>query len=304
MMKDQNILECIGNTPLLNIDDIFVKAEYLNPSGSVKDRIAKYIIEKAEKTGKLKKDYTIVEASTGNTGTAFSFVGGVKGYKVIIFIPQGLSKERYQMMKAFGADVQLVPEGRVDLAVKKAVLLGKKPNYYHTNQFANPWNVEEHENHMAKEILKQHPNPKKIDAVIAGIGTGGTIIGLGRALRKVNPKVKIIGVEPVNCAVAYENMYNLRQACYPHKIEGIGDGFVPPIIKENIRIMDEVIRIKDKDAIDMARQIARQHGCFVGVSSGANLLAAQKVKERGLKNIVTLFPDEGEKYLSEKWFLS
>ncbi len=298
----KNILECIGNTQMLDINGIYVKAEYLNPSGSVKDRIARYIVERAEKTGKLRKGYTIVEASTGNTGTAFSLVGSVKGYKVVIYIPKGLTEERYKMMKAFGADVRFVAKDDVYKAVEKATALGRKNGYYHPNQFANKWNVEEHELHMGKEIIFQHPNPKKIEAVVAGIGSGGTIIGLAKALKRVNPNLKVFGVEPLECALTYEHMHNLRKVCQHHYIEGIADGFIPPIVFDNIHLINEVIRIKSRDAINECHSIAKKHGCFVGVSSGANLLAAKLLKKKGFRNVVTLFPDEGEKYLSEEWF--
>jgi len=297
------ILNNIGNTPLLKVDGIYCKCEYLNPSGSVKDRIAKYFIEKAEKKGLLKKGYSIVEASTGNTGTALSMVGTVKGYKVIIYIPKGLSQERYKMMNAFGAEVRLVPENRMDLAQEKATELGKKKGYFHANQFANPWNAEEHEKFTAKEIIKQVKG-KKIDAIVTGIGSGGTLIGLAKAFKRLNPKVRVFGVEPVKCSLTYENIHNLPKVCKPHHIEGIADGFVPPIIYKNMRLIDDIVRISSNDAIKEAKRIAKDYGCFVGVCSGANLLAAKKIKEKlNLKTVVTVFTDEGEKYLSEKWFV-
>ncbi len=299
----QSIIDAIGNTPLLNIEDIYVKCEYLNPSGSVKDRIAKYFIEKAEKTGRLKKGYTIVEASTGNTGTALAMVGAAKGYKVIIYMARGMTKERYKMMKAFGAEVRLVPESRIDLAVKRSRHLGTKKGFYHPDQFSNPWNVEEHEKFMGQEILQQL-RKKKIDAVVAGIGSGGTIVGLGRAFKKHNRSVRIYGVEPIECAMTYEHLHNMQEVCRPHWIEGIADGFVPKIIYDNIKLLDGIIRIDSSDAIKEAQRIARQHSCFVGVCSGANFLAARQIKKNNpkLKTIVTVFTDEGEKYLSEKWF--
>jgi len=162
MRVKQSIIEAIGNTPLLDIQGIYVKCEYLNPSGSIKDRIAKYFIERAEQTGQLQKGDTIVEASTGNTGTALAMVGAAKGYKVIIYMARGLSRERYKMIKAFNAEIRIVPKNRTDIAVQKARALGNKPGYYHPDQFSNPWNVEEHENFTAQEIIKQL-NGKKID---------------------------------------------------------------------------------------------------------------------------------------------
>lgn len=299
----KTILDAIGNTPLLTLDGIRVKCEYLNPSGSVKDRLARYVIEKAEETGLLKKDTTIVEASSGNTGTAVSMVGAVKGYKVTIFIAEGLSAERYKMMKAFGADVRTVPRDRMDLAVQQAIALGKEKDHFHVNQFASPWNAEDHEKHLGGEILRAFGR-RRIDAVVAAIGSGGTLIGLARAFRRVNPAVKVLGVEPARCALVHGRLHGQSEVCQPHRIEGIADGFVPPLIEDNIALIDDVLLVEDEDAIEEARRIARVHGCFVGVSSGANLLAARRVKDEcpELRNVVTLFPDEGEKYLSEPWF--
>jgi len=301
----KSILDAIGNTPLLDIEGIYVKCEFLNPSGSIKDRIAKYFIEKAEQTGQLQKGDTIVEASTGNTGTALAMVGAAKGYKVIIYMARGLSRERYKMIKAFNAEIRLVPKNRTDIAVQKARALGNKPGYYHPDQFSNPWNVEEHENFTAREIFKQLDG-KKIDAVVAGIGSGGTIVGLGRAFRKHNPALQIFGVEPVECAMTYEHLHNMREECRPHRIEGIADGFVPKIIFNNLKLLTGIIRIDSSDAIHEAQRIAREHGCFVGICSGANILAAKKVRAENphLQTVVTVFTDEGEKYLSEKWFVS
>lgn len=295
----KRILDCVGSTPLIFVEGVFCKLEYLNPSGSIKDRIAKYIVEKAEQRGLLKKGYTIVEASTGNTGTAFAMVGAVKGYKVIIYIPRGLSEERYKMMRAFGADVRFVGENNTLLARKKAHALGKKKGFYHPDQFSNPWNAEEHETHMGKEVYAQLKamNIKTVDAVVAGIGSGGTIIGLGKALKKKYPHIKIVGVEPLECALTYEHLHNQKEICYPHRIEGIADGFIPPIVKRHIHLLDSVIKIKSGDAIRESEYLARKHGLFVGISSGANYLAAKQLK-RKYKNIVTVFADEGEKYLS------
>ncbi|MFT3768983.1 MAG: cysteine synthase family protein [Minicystis sp.] len=297
------ILDAIGHTPMLVIERIFVKCEYLNPSGSVKDRTAKHFVDEAERIGLLKRGDTIVEASTGNTGTGLAMVGAVKGYKVMIFIPEGLSEERYKMLRAFGADVRLVPPNRTDLALQEAIALGKRKGFFHPNQFANPWNAEGHDRQMGQEILRDlgHRRP---DAVVAAIGSGGTLIGLARACKRVSPAVKVFGVEPNKCALTYEHLHSMPEVCRPHRIEGVADGFVPPLVHENIDLIDEVIRIDDEEAIAEAKRIARVHGCFVGVSSGANLLAAKQVLEKtpGLQNVVTLFPDEGEKYLSEKWF--
>ncbi|KYG00876.1 hypothetical protein BE21_56970 [Sorangium cellulosum] len=302
-MDMKTILDAIGKTPLLTLDGIHVKCEFRSPSGSIKDRLAKYVIEKAEETGLLKKGATIVEASSGNTGTAVAMVGAVKGYEVTIFIPEGLSAERYKMMRAFGADVRTVPRDRMDIAVQSASALGKERGHFHVNQFASPWNAEDHEKHLGGEILRAFGR-RRIDAVVAAIGSGGTLIGLARAFRRVNPEVKVFGVEPPRCALVHGRLHDRPEVCEPHRIEGIADGFVPPLVEDNIELIDDVLLVEDEDAIEEARRIARVHGCFVGVSSGANLLAARRVKEERpeLRNVVTLFPDEGEKYLSEPWF--
>jgi cysteine synthase A len=209
------------------------------------------------------------------------------------------------MMRAFGATLRTVPPNRTDLAVKKAIALGKKKGYFHTNQFANPWNIQGHDKHLGQETLADLGR-RKIDAVVAAIGTGGTLLGLAKAFKRVNPKTLAFGVEPTKCALTYEHMHNLRESCVPHRIEGIGDGFLPPLVHESFGLVDDVIRVSDAESIEEAKRIARIHGCFVGVSSGANFLAAKLLQQRDptLKNIVTLFPDEGEKYLSEAWFAS
>ncbi len=302
-MIKSKLLDQIGNTPLIGLDGVNIKLEYLNPSGSIKDRIAKYIIEKAEETGKLKKGYTVVEATSGNTGIAFSFVCALKGYKMKVILPKGLSVERTQMIKGFGADIINVKEDCFSCAIDKCLTYENKRCYL-PKQFENPWNVEEHEKNMGKEILRQ---VKKIDAFVAGVGTGGTLIGVGKALRKKFPKVKLFAIEPDECHLlsssgigkVYGEM-DKNNSCRHHRIEGIGDGIIPKIIKENKDLIDGVITIKSKDAISMAGKLA-ERGYFVGPSSGANFLGALKLKKK-YKNVVTLFPDRGERYLSENIF--
>jgi len=189
--------------------------------------------------------------------------------------------------------------------VQKARALANKLGYCHPDQFFNPWNVEEHENFTAQEIIRQLDG-KRIDAVVAGIGSGGTIVGLGRAFRKHNPALQIFGVEPVECTMTYENLHNMREDRQPHRIEGIADGFVPKIVFDNIKLLTGINKIDSSEAIQEAQRIAREHSCFVGICSGANFLAAKKVRADNsqLHTIVTVFTDEGEKYLSEKWFVS
>jgi len=303
MMK--SVLDSISNTPLINLNGIFVKLEYMNPSGSVKDRISRYIVNKAEKTGLLKKGYTIVEATSGNTGIAFSFIAAVKGYKMIAIIPRGMSRERAEIMRSYGAKVIFVKKDCVACAVDYAKKLARKPKHYMPAQFENFWNIEEHKTGMGKEILHEM---KRIDCFVAGVGTGGTIIGVGQAIKKKFPRAKIIAVEPAECALLSGAGYSRHPihglhkgyTCSHHAIEGIGDGFIPKIIKENKNIIDEVVIVKSDDAIKETKRLARL-GFFIGPSSGANFLAALKIKKK-YRNIVTLFPDRGDRYLSERLF--
>ena len=295
-----SILNSIGNTPMLNLDGVGVKLEYLNPSGSVKDRMAKHVIAKAERTGRLKKGYRVIEATTGNTGIAFSFVCAVKGYSTTIVMPKGLGVERERMIRNFGAELILVREHCPKCAVEQAEKLGKRPRTYLPRQFENPWNIES-EAILGKEILKQ---TRRVDAFVAGVGTGGTLIGAGKAIQKRFPNAKLIAVEPAECPVLSESGFGKHKihgiakgpVCRPHRIPGIGDSFIPGIVERNRKLIDDVITIKSNDAIKEAKKLATL-GYFVGPSSGANLLAAKRLK-RKYKNIVTLFPDRGERYLS------
>ena len=307
-MIDKSILERIGNTPLLNIENILVKQEQLNPSGSIKDRIAKYIIEKAEKTKQLKPNYTIVEATSGNTGIAFSFVSAAKGYNMHVVMPKGMSPERKAIMESYGAKVELVHKLCVKCAVDRAKTIAKRSKHYAPQQFENEWNVEENEKLLGTEILKQTKGIK-IDAIVAGIGTGGTLIGTAKAIKRKFPNAKVIAVEPEECALLTNNkfgthkifgLHKLAHVCKEHHIEGIGDGFIPSIVQRYKHLIDDVITIKSNDATKEAKRIAQEYGCFVGPSSGANLLAAKKLQKKGLKNIVTFFPDSGDRYLKTK----
>jgi len=276
------ILDAIGNTPLLSIDGIKVKLEYMNPSGSIKDRIAKYIIERAEKEGLIKK--RVVEATSGNSGISFAMVCAVKGYEMVVIIPKGLSEERKKIMKYFGAKIIEIPKKD---GVKGALEKEKRMDGYCVNQFGNRWNVLAHYQ-TGREILKQ---VKRVDAVVVGVGTGGTLIGVGKVIRKKFPKCKLYALEPEECSAMTGGL------CKKHGIEGIGDGFVPEIIERNDSMIDGVLTVKTKDAVNMSRKLAKR-GFFVGMSSGANLLGALRVKKMH-KNVVTFFPDSGDRYLSE-----
>jgi cysteine synthase A len=284
-----NLLNCIGNTPYAYLEDIFVKLEHFNPSGSTKDRIAKYIIEKAEKNGKLNKRMEVIESTSGNSGIAFSMVCAIKGYKMNVIIPEGFSKERTYHIRAYKANIIFTPrEENVYGSLKKENELAKNKKYFAVRQFDNEDNIIAFERTLGKEILTQHKN--RIDAFVAGVGTGGTIIGVSRAIRKRYPDAKIFAVEP------YESQVLVGKRPKEHGIEGIGDGFIPGIYLRNKDMVDGVIAIRSKDAINEAKRIASL-GFFVGFSSGANMLAAKQLKKR-FKNIVTVFPDRGDRYFS------
>jgi cysteine synthase A len=311
-MEGPQIIDSIGSTPLAEIRGVYVKLEQLNPSGSVKDRIARHIVLRAEKAGLLKRGYRIVEATSGNTGISFSFVAALRGYGMTAVMPRGMSRERVQMMKVYGADVILAgSEACLKCAVERAERIARRPRHYMPRQFENPWNVEEHFQGIGREILMQMGSlGKRIDCFVAGVGTGGTLIGVGRALKKRFPGARIVAVEPSESALLSGSGYGkgrayrfLGEACERHRshgIEGIGDGFIPEIISRNRGVMDDVIRVSTGDAIAETRRLCRM-GYFVGPSSGANMLAARMLKKR-YRNVVTLFPDRGDRYLSEGIF--
>ena len=290
----KTILDAIGNTPLINIEGIWVKMEYLNPSGSIKARIAKYIIEKAEQDGLLKPGDTIVEASSGNTGNAMSMVAAVKGYKMLVIMPDGMSLERTAISEAFGAEVHKMGDFHVNDALAEAKRLGDLPGYFSPQQFDNEQNVEENRDWLGQEILEQMPALP--DLVIGGVGTGGTIIGVGKAFKAVNPNCKVIALEPSeSCTI-------LCGEVSKHLIEGIADGFIPGIVTRHHHELDGIIDVHSDVAIEEMRRIARVHGIFVGPSSGAHLLAAKRLKEQyKVENVVTFFCDEGEKYINDYW---
>jgi len=292
----KNILETIGNTPLVKIEklnpnprvNIFAKLEGFNPTGSVKDRIALAMVEKAEREDVLFKGKTILESTSGNTGISLAMVGAVKGYKVKIVMPEIMSIERQKILKAFGAELILVKkEDWRDAAIKFTKELAKKDkNLVLLNQFENEANVMAHYETTGKEILEQLKE-KQIDIFVAGIGTGGTIMGVGRKLKEKYPNLKIIGVEP---RVETE-------------IEGLRstEEYLPPIL--NFKEIDQRIIIEDEDAFFTTKEIIKKEGIFVGISSGAALyVAIQKAKEMISGNIVVIFPDRGEKYLSTRLF--
>ncbi len=290
-----SVLDAIGNTPLLELEGIYCKLEYLNPSGSVKARIAKYMIERAEDEGFLKKGDTIVEATSGNTGNALSMVAAVKGYRMLVVMPEGMSGERVSISRAFGAEVLEIGHFHVNEALAKARELGQEPGYFCPAQFESEWNVEENRTWLGPEILDQLPEGVVPDALVMGVGTGGTLIGVGQAFREVNPEVKLFAMEPT------ESETILCGEVGDHLIEGIADGFVPGIFQRHGDKVNEVLSTKSEEAVQTMRRLAREYGLFVGPSSGAHLVAAKRVKEAypELETVVTLFCDEGEKYIQD-----
>jgi cysteine synthase A len=290
-----SILEAIGSTPLLQVEGVYAKLEYLNPSGSVKARIARYMIERAEVEGLLQPGFTIVEASSGNTGNAMSMVAAAKGYRMLVVMPAGMSPERAAISRAHGADVMLIGDFHVNAALEHARILGARPGYFNPAQFDSQWNVEENQEWLGAEILAQLPAPP--DALVVGIGTGGTLIGVGRAFREVNPEVRVVGLEPdESCTIVCGEIAH-------HSIEGIADGFVPGIIQRHGAEVDEYVAVSSPESLAEMRRLAREHGLFVGPSSGAHMVAAKRLRERypRLETVVTLLCDEGEKYITDHY---
>src|SRR5919107_1301240 len=290
-----SILDAIGDTPMVEVEGIYCKLEYLNPSGSIKARIARYMVERAEDEGLLKEGDTIVEATSGNTGNALSMVAAVKGYRMLVVMPEGMSGERVAISRAFGADVLEVGHFHVNEALAKAKELGQEPGYFCPSQFESEWNVEENRIWLGPEMLGQLPEGVVPDAMVMGVGTGGTLIGVGQAFREVNPDVRLFAMEPS------ESSTILCGEIGDHLIEGISDGFVPGIFERHRRLVSEILTVDSEEAIHAMRGLAQQYGLFVGPSSGANLLAARKVKEAfpDLRTVVTFLCDEGEKYIQE-----
>ena len=303
----ENLTELIGNTPLLKISrlagddelyaEVYAKLEYFNPLGSVKDRIALAMIEDAEKKGLLKEGYTIIEPTSGNTGIGLAYVGAVKGYKVILTMPESMSVERRRLVTQLGAKVILTPaaEGMKGAICKAEELNAVIEDSFIPQQFDNPVNLEIHTKTTAQEIIRDTDG--KVDYFVAGVGTGGTVTGTGRALKQNDPDTKVIAVEP------YDSSVLSGEAPGPHAIQGIGAGFVPHIFDREV--IDEIFRVKNKEALETARTAARLEGLLVGISSGAALFAAielAKRKENKGKRIVVLLPDTGERYLSTALF--
>lgn len=290
----ESAIELIGNTPVFKIkeqeSEIYIKLEKYNCGGSVKDRIALSMIEDGEKRGVINKDTIIVEPTSGNTGIGLSMVGAMKGYKVIIVMPENMSEERIKLIKAYGAEIILTPKEKGMLgAIEKANQIAKEnSNVFIPMQFENPANPYCHEKYTASEIIKDVPD---IDAFVAGIGSGGTFTGVTKGLKKYNPNIKCFAVEP------YESSIISGEKPGPHKIQGIGANFIPKNF--DIKLMDEIIRVKSDDAIQEMKDFAKKYGVFLGISSGCAIFAAKVLaKKENYGKIVVIAPDTGDRYLS------
>jgi len=293
--ESDSILDAVGDTPLVNVEGIYAKLEFMNPSGSIKARIAKYMIERAEREGLLTPGDTIVEATSGNTGNALSMVAAVKGYRMLVVMPEGMSGARVAMSRAYGAEILFCGNFHVNEALDRARELGQQPGYFAPGQFESEWNIDENREVLGPEILSQLPAGQLPDALVLGVGTGGTLVGVGQAFRAVNPNVRLFAMEPS------ESRTILCGEISKHALEGISDGFVPGIFERNTALVNDYLSVSNDEAIAAMRQLARDYGLFCGPSSGAHLVAARRLREQfpQLQTIVTAFCDEGEKYLHE-----
>ena len=296
-MYKESVLDIIGNTPMLSLKkltggNVFAKAEFLNPGGSIKDRIAKYMIEEAERKGQLKPGMTIMEPTSGNTGMGIALVGVQKGYKVIIVMPENMSEERKKIIKAFGAELVLTPaEANIPGTIEEVRRrTAEDPTLFVPQQFENADNPKIHYLTTGPEIW--HQLDQKVDIFISGLGSGGTLAGTGKFLKEKNPNLKVIAVEPKNVSALLGHEPGL------HSIQGIGDGFVPAVLDTSL--VDEVVEVTDQDAINTARNLARIQGLLVGTSSGANVWAASQImKKYGEDKIIaTILADRAERYFS------
>lgn len=294
-MLINSITEFIGLTPIVQLKkistgNVFAKAEFLNPGGSIKDRVAKHIIDCAQKEGKLHAGMTIIEATSGNTGIGLALVGIQYGYRVVCIMPENVSEERKKIIQAFGGETIFAPaeENLVGCLKKMQEIVGREPDkYFVVNQFSNPHNPEIHFMQTGAEIWKDMDG--KIDIFIAGVGSGGTLQGIGRFLKGQNPEIKIIAVEPKNSAALLGREPGL------HQIQGIGDGFIPEVL--DVDLVDIVFTVSDEEAIRTTRQLSREEGLLVGTSSGANVFAALHF-DNGRNRVVTVLPDRAERYFS------
>jgi cysteine synthase A len=307
----ENITQCIGNTPLVRMRRVaegcaavvFGKMENANPLWSVKDRIGRAMIDAAERDGLIKEETVVIEPTSGNTGIGLAFVCAARGYRLAVTMPESMSLERRRLLKALGAELILTPaaEGMPGAVRKAEELVAKNPNYFMPQQFKNPANPEIHRKTTAEEIWRDTDG--QVDIVVSGVGTGGTITGVGEVLKSRKPKVQIVAVEPANSPVITQRLAGQPLKPGKHTIQGIGAGFIPDVL--NLEIIDQVVQVQDEDAMETARRLAREDGWMVGISSGAAAWAALKLarleQNRG-KLIVPILPDLGERYLSTRLF--
>jgi len=291
-MLTDNLLDLIGNTPLLRLkgENIYAKAEFLNPGGSIKDRVALAMLEGAERDGRLHPDSIIVEPTSGNTGIGVALVGRLKGYKVRIVMPEGMSEERKKLIRALGAELILTPDADGIAGAVETVrgMAAADSRVYVPQQFENPDNPRIHYEQTAAELWRQMSGD--IACFVAGVGSGGTLQGVGKFLKEHKPDVSIVAVEPKNAAALLGHEPGL------HQIQGIGDGFIPAIL--DVSLVDEVLEVTDEDAIETTRQLGRDYGLLVGISSGANVWAARQLAAKIPGNIATVLPDRAERYFS------
>ncbi len=291
-MLTDNILELIGNTPLLQLkgERVFAKGEFLNPGGSIKDRVALAMLEGAKRDGKLKPDSIITEPTSGNTGIGLALVGRLMGYSVRIVMPEGMSEERKKLIKALGADLVLIPDEQGIAGAVRAVeqMAAEDERIFIPQQFQNQENPRVHYEQTARELWRQMGG--RIDCFVAGVGSGGTLQGVGRFLKEQNDHTRIVAVEPENRSALLGHEPGL------HQIQGIGDGFIPDVL--DVSLVDDVVEVSDEAAIETTRQLGRDCGLLVGISSGANVWAARQLAKTLKGNIATVLPDRAERYFS------
>jgi cysteine synthase len=291
-VQTDNVLDLIGNTPLIRLkgENIYAKAEFLNPGGSIKDRVALAMLEGAERDGRLKPDSIVVEPTSGNTGIGIALIGRQKGYTVRIVMPEGMSEERKKIIRALGAELILTAdsEGIAGAVNKVREIAAGDPRVFVPQQFENPDNPRCHYEQTAVEIWRQTSGD--VDCFVAGVGSGGTLQGVGRFLRQHKPDVRLVAVEPRNVSALLGHEPGL------HQIQGIGDGFIPAVL--DVSLIDEVVEVSDDDAIETTRQLGRDLGLLVGISSGANVWAARQMVVRHGGNVVTVLADRAERYFS------
>jgi cysteine synthase A len=291
-MLTDNVLNLIGNTPLIHLkgESVYAKAEFLNPGGSIKDRVALAMIEGAERDARLKPDSIIMEPTSGNTGIGVALVGRLKGYRVRIVMPENMSVERKKLIQTLGAELMLTPaEDGIKGAVDRVCELAQKdPRIFVPQQFENPDNARVHYEKTARELWREMKG--NITCFVAGVGSGGTLQGIGKFLKEHKPDARIVAVEPKNISALLGHEPGL------HQIQGIGDGFIPDIL--DVSLVDDVIEVTDEEAIETTRQLGRDHGLLVGISSGANIWAARQLSRQIKGNIATVLPDRAERYFS------